>query len=61
MKDQKKIFQVIGSLALIASLAMYMVGSSDSALTELVDYFWSPLILAVVCFALAAKAPTAKK
>lgn len=60
MKDQKKIFNTIGGLAVAASFIMYSVGSSDSALTELLDFFWSPLILAVVCFIAANKAPAGK-
>ncbi len=51
MKNQKNIFLAIGALALIASIVMYQVGSTSNNLTELKDYFWSPLILAVVCFA----------
>ncbi|MEK9159735.1 MAG: hypothetical protein AAB383_03315 [Patescibacteria group bacterium] len=55
MKNPKKIFQVIGSLALIASIAMFIVGSNSGHLTELKDFFWAPLILAVVCFFAATK------
>ncbi len=49
----KKLFPTLGSLALIASIVMYFVGSNSNNLTELKDYFWSPLILAAICFAAA--------
>lgn len=55
MKDPKKLFKIVGFLALAASVIMYAVGSDSSHLSELKDFFWSPLILAVVCFAAAQK------
>lgn len=55
MKDPKKIFSVIGALALVASITMFMVGSNSSHLTELKDFFWAPLILSAVCFLAANK------
>jgi uncharacterized membrane protein YiaA len=60
MQNQKKILNTVGTLALIASVAMYGVGSTNSHLTELVDFFWSPLILAVVCFVAAQKSEAQK-
>lgn len=61
MDKQKKLFNTIGVLALVAAVVMYGVGSTNGHLTELRDFFWSPLILAAVCFAAANKASADKK
>jgi hypothetical protein len=53
--NKKKIFSVIGILAIIASLAMYMIGKNSSHLSELYDAWWYPLPLAVICFLLAGQ------
>lgn len=55
MKNPKQVFSIIGALALAASAIMFVVGSNDSALTELKDFFWVPLILASVSFMVANK------
>ncbi len=55
MKDPKKIFSVIGALALLASITMFIVGSNSGHLTELKDFFWAPLILSAVSFLAANK------
>jgi CDP-diglyceride synthetase len=52
--SKKTVFGVIGGLALIASIVMYKVGSSSSHLSELKDFWWMPLPLAVICFLVAA-------
>jgi hypothetical protein len=51
--NRKTVFGVIGILAIIASIAMYMVGKDSSHLSELMDFWWVPLPFAVVCFLLA--------
>ena len=51
--NKKVIFGVIGVLALIASAAMYKIGRSSSHLSELKDFWWYPLPLAVICFLVA--------
>jgi len=48
--NKKVVFGVIGVLALIASAVMYKVGRSSSHLSELKDFWWYPLPLAVICF-----------
>lgn len=55
MKNPKKVFSTIASLALLASVIMFLVGSNSSHLTELRDFFWVPLVLAVVSFMAANK------
>lgn len=50
MKNQKKIFHIIGVLSVLAAVVMFGVGSSNPNLTELVDFFWIPLVLGVVSF-----------
>jgi hypothetical protein len=51
----KKVLSAIGILALIASLAMYMVGKNSANLSELKDYWWAPLPVALICFLVASK------
>ncbi len=51
--NKKGIFSTIGILALIASIAMYVIGGNSSHLTELRDYWWIPLIVAALCLVLA--------
>ena len=51
--NKKAVFGVIGVLALIASAVMYKVGRSSSNLSELKDFWWYPLPLAVICFLVA--------
>lgn len=49
----KKFAQVLAALAIIAAIAMYMVGSNSGHLSELKDFFWVPLPLAVICLIIA--------
>lgn len=55
MKNPQKVFSTIGSLALLASVVMFLVGSNNNHLTELKDFFWVPLVLAAVSFLAANK------
>lgn len=55
MKNPKQVFSAIGSLALLASIIMYVVGSNSTHLTELKDFFWVPLILSAVSFMASTK------
>lgn len=57
--NKKTVFGVIGILAVIASIVMYKVGKNSSHLSELKDFWWYPLPLAVLCF-LGAAAPNKK-
>jgi len=50
---KKNLFVTLGVIALIASIAMYMIGKDSSHLSELKDFFWIPLPLAAI-FLLAA-------
>jgi len=49
----KKIAAIIAALAFISAIVMYMVGSSSGHLSELKDFFWVPLPLAVICLFIA--------
>ncbi len=44
----KKIAIILSVLCLIASLVMYKVGNSSSHLSELADFWWVPLPLAIL-------------
>jgi hypothetical protein len=52
--NKKLFFGVIGVLAIIASIVMFLMGKNSSHLTELKDFWWYPLPLAVICFLIAA-------
>ncbi len=52
--NKKPVFGVIGLLAIIAAIVMYRMGRTSSHLSELKDYWWIPLPLAVICFIAAA-------
>ncbi|HPE82774.1 MAG: hypothetical protein KDC94_09715 [Aequorivita sp.] len=49
----KKLAPILAALCLIASIVMYMVGKNSSHLSELKDFFWVPLPLAVICLLIA--------
>jgi hypothetical protein len=57
--NKKTVFGVIGILAVIAAIVMYKAGKNSSHLSELKDFWWYPLPLAVLCF-LGAAAPGKK-
>jgi CDP-diglyceride synthetase len=57
--NKKTVFGVIGVLAVVASIVMYRVGRHSSHLSELKNFWWYPLPLAVICF-LAAASPVKK-
>jgi hypothetical protein len=46
---------VLGLLALLASAGMFIVGNGSTHLSELKDFFWVPLPLALVLFGLGLK------
>ena len=50
--NKKNILVIIGLLAIIASVVMYKMGDS-SHLTELKQFWWYPLPLALICFIVA--------
>jgi hypothetical protein len=45
---KKKVLFSVGGLCVLASVAMYVIGDGSSHLSELKDFFWVPLPLAVV-------------
>lgn len=51
----KKAAPFLFVICLIASIAMYYVGSNSGHLTELKDFFWVPLPLAIICLVIAIK------
>ena len=51
--NKKAIFGTIGILAIIVSIAMYVIGGNSSHLTELREFWWAPLIVAVICLVVA--------
>jgi len=57
--NKKTVLLIIGLLAVVASIVMYTMGKNSSHLSELKDFWWYPLPLAVICI-LAAGA-SAKK
>ena len=53
--NKKAVFGILGVLCLVASAAMYMIGSNSSHLTELKDFWWIPLPLAAISLLIASK------
>ena len=51
----KTVLNVVGILALIAAAAMYWFGKNDSHLSELKDFWWIPLPIALICFLAGAR------
>jgi hypothetical protein len=51
----KVLLLVLGFLALAAAWAMRIVGANSSHLSELREYWWIPLPLALICFLVAMK------
>lgn len=51
----RNIFIAVGLLAVVASLAMFMVGSNSSHMSELKEFWWAPLPVAIICFLVASK------
>lgn len=49
----KKFAGVIAVLAFLAAIIMYMVGSNSSHLSELKDFFWVPIPLAILSLIIA--------
>ena len=51
--NKKIFFGIVGLLAVIASIVMYRRGKNSSHLSELKNFWWYPLPLAVICFLIA--------
>lgn len=54
----KSFLLIIGFLALGAAWAMRIIGGRSSHLTELREYWWTPLPLALICFLAASRKKT---
>lgn len=52
----KSLLIKIALVCVAASVAMFVIGSNDSKLTELKDFFWAPLPLAFIAGSAAARA-----
>lgn len=50
----KRALSIIGLLAVVASVAMYLIGKDSSHLSELKDFWWAPLPIALICFLVAS-------
>jgi len=48
--NKKTFFGIVGLLAVIAAVVMYRMGKNSSHLSELKQFWWYPLPLAVICF-----------
>ena len=46
----KKIAMPLALICIIASIVMFIVGSKSGHLSELKDFFWMPLPLALILF-----------
>lgn len=45
---QKLFFWIFGIICLIAAIAMYIIGSNSSHLSELADFFYIPIPLGII-------------
>lgn len=52
---KNKAFVILGTLALAASAAMFVIGSNSGHLSELRDGFWIPIPLGLILISLGAK------
>lgn len=52
---KSKILSILATLSFASAGAMYTIGSNNSHLTELKDFFWVPIPLGIVLFLLAKK------
>ncbi|MFT5858195.1 MAG: hypothetical protein ACI865_000279 [Flavobacteriaceae bacterium] len=55
MKTNQILLLLLGIVCIGAAITMYVVGSDSSHLSELKDYWWIPLPLALVSFGGAFK------
>lgn len=53
--SKKVIFLALGVIAFVAAAVMYSVGTNNSNLTELLDYYWLPIPLGILFVAIAFK------
>jgi len=53
--NRKRLFFLLGTLCIAASMLMYLVGKNSSHLSELSDFWWIPLPLAALALLVANK------
>lgn len=53
--NKNVIYIILGVLTLGATVAMYVIGSDSTHLSELKDYFWVPIPLGFILLALGFK------
>jgi hypothetical protein len=53
---KKGIWYVLGLLCIAAAAAMFFIGKSSSHLSELKDFWWTPLPLGLIALLLANRA-----
>ncbi len=51
----KQKLNILASLCFAAAVGMYAIGTSDSKLTELKDFFWIPIPLGIICTIVALR------
>lgn len=51
----KKMLFILSAVCDFAAIAMFLVGSNSSHLTELKDFFWVPLVPGIVLALVATK------
>lgn len=51
----KKAAPILATLSIIASVAMYIIGSNSGHLSELKDFFWVPLPLVIILLFITLK------
>lgn len=51
----KSLMRLLGIVCFVVAGAMFMIGSNNSRLTELKDFFWAPLPLGVILLLIAKK------
>ena len=55
MKKNQILFLLLGIICVGAAIAMYIIGNDSSNLSELKDFWWVPVPLALVSFGGAFK------
>lgn len=55
MKGKQVFYLILGIVALLAAGGMYYVGSNNSRLSELEDFWYMPIPLGILAIALAFK------
>ncbi|MCZ8155352.1 MAG: hypothetical protein O9264_04470 [Leptospira sp.] len=54
----KTLLLVIAVISFLASISMYLIGDNSSHLSELKDFFWTPIPLGILALIRALRNPT---